>query len=130
MKPYIHVVLKDEEIVMPMKVRTPSYASTPFELGFTGNKSSVHSHSNYLVIVTPPFFPTFASQSATVRNLVARSPNAGETDITKVTVFDPENKLVAYSGTFKQGVREVISQWGNTYVLSTDGNVSSNEQRT
>ena len=55
---------------------------------------------------------------------MARSPNIGETDITKVTVFDPENKLVAYTGTFKQGVREVISQWGNIYVLSTDGTVS------
>jgi len=40
--------------------------------------------------------------------------------------FDSENKLVAYIGTFKQGVREVISQWGNIYVLSTDGNVSYN----
>lgn len=93
-------------------------------LYFVGQKSSIHSHSNYLVIITPPFFPTHASPSATVRNLLARSPNAAETDITKVTVFDPENKLVAYSGTFKQGVREVISQWGNIYVLSTDGSVS------
>lgn len=43
--------------------------------------------------------------------------------MTKVTVFDAENKLVAYSGTFKQGVREVFSQWGMVYVLSTDGKV-------
>jgi len=95
---------------------------------YSGNKSAIHSHANYLVIVTPPFFPTLSSPSATVRNLMARSPNVGETDITKVTVFDPENKLVAYTGTFKQGVREVISQWGNIYVLSTDGTVSFHYQ--
>ncbi len=58
-----------------------------------------------------------------MRNLVARQPSATETDVTKVTVFDAENKLVAYSGTFKQGVREVFSQWGMVYVLSTDGKV-------
>jgi len=89
-----------------------------------GRKSSIHSHANYVIIVTPPFIPTAASTSATVRNFVARTANASETDVTKVTVFDPENKLVAYSGTFKQGVREVISQWGNIYVLSSDGTVS------
>ena len=75
------------------------------------------------MIVSPPFFPTATSASATVRNLVARIPNATETDVTKVTVFDPENKLVAYSGTFNQGVREIISQWGQIYVLSSDGRV-------
>ena len=47
-------------------------------------------------------------------------PNA---DIAKVTVFDPENKLVAFSGTFVEGVRQVVSQWGDIYVLSNDGKV-------
>jgi hypothetical protein len=89
-----------------------------------GHKSSVHTHRNYLVIVSPPFFATATAASATVRNFVARSANPGETDITKVNVFDLENKLVAYSGTFKQGVKEVISQWGEIYVLATDGRVS------
>jgi len=88
-----------------------------------GHKSSVHAHLNYLVIVSPPFFPTASSASATVRNLVALSANATETDVTKVTVFDPENRLVAFSGTFKQGVREIISQWGQIFVLTTDGKV-------
>ncbi|KAF9476515.1 hypothetical protein BDN70DRAFT_839137 [Pholiota conissans] len=88
---------------------------------YEGHKSSIYTHLNYLIIVSPPFFPTATSASATVRNLVARQPSATETDVTKVTVFDAENKLVAYSGTFKQGVREVISQWGMVYVLSSDG---------
>jgi vacuolar protein sorting-associated protein 11 len=44
--------------------------------------------------------------------------------MTKVTVFDLENKLLAYSGTFGEGVREVVSQWGMIYVLGNDGKVS------
>ncbi|KDR73804.1 hypothetical protein GALMADRAFT_251620 [Galerina marginata CBS 339.88] len=96
---------------------------------YEGHKSSIHTHESYLVIVSPPFFPTAASTSATVRNLVAKSPNATEMDVTKVTVFDPENKLVAYSDTFKQGVREVISQWGHVYVLSTDGKLVCLEEK-
>jgi hypothetical protein len=89
----------------------------------TGHKSSVHTHLNYLVIISPPFIPTASAASATVRNFVARSANPGESDITKVTVFDLENKLVAYSGTFTDGVREIISQWGHIYILSNDGKV-------
>lgn len=88
-----------------------------------GSKSSIHTHLNYLVIVSPPFIPSASAASATVRNYVARSANPSETDITKVTVFDPENKIVAYSGPFREGVREVISQWGNIYILTSDGQV-------
>ncbi|KXN91462.1 hypothetical protein AN958_00724, partial [Leucoagaricus sp. SymC.cos] len=88
---------------------------------YEGSKSSIHTHLNYLVIVSPPFIPTASAASATVRNYVARTTNPGGTDITKVTVFDPENKIVAYSGPFRQGVRAVVSQWGNIYVLTSDG---------
>lgn len=86
-------------------------------------KSSVHTHLNYLVIVTPPFTPTGSAASATVRNLAARLTNPSESEVTKVTLLDLENKLVAYSGTFLEGVREVVSQWGKVYVLSNDGKV-------
>jgi hypothetical protein len=90
-----------------------------------GHKLSVHAHLNYLIIITPPFIPSASSASATVRNFVAaavRTTTEGS-DITKVTVFDLENKLVAYSGAFVEGVREVISQWGKVFVLESDGNV-------
>lgn len=97
---------------------------------YEGSKSSIHTHLNYLVIVSPPFIPTASAASATVRNYVARSNNAGGTDITKVTVFDPENKIVAYSGPFRQGVREVISQWGNIYVLTSDGQLLCLQEKT
>ena len=41
-----------------------------------------------------------------------------------MTVFDLENKLIAHSGTFGEGVREVVSQWGKIFVLGNDGSVS------
>ena len=131
------IVVRDEAIYLcGIDGRGPCYAyegtilSYPnmflhsSEIYSKGHKSFVRTHSNYLVIVSPPFFPTASSTSATVRNLVAISPNATESDVTKVTVFDPENRLVAFSGTFKQGVREIVSQWGHIFVLTTDGKVS------
>ena len=42
-----------------------------------------------------------------------------------MTVFDLENKLIAHSGTFGEGVREVVSQWGKIFVLGNDGSVSN-----
>jgi hypothetical protein len=86
----------------------------------TGTKSSVHIHLNYLIVISPPFIPSAASISATVRKFVTRTPGAAG-DITKVMVFDLGNKLVAYSGTFGEGVREVVSQWGRIYALGNDG---------
>ncbi|TFK46662.1 hypothetical protein OE88DRAFT_880671 [Heliocybe sulcata] len=96
---------------------------------YEGPKASVHTHLNYLVIVSPPFTPSASAASATVRNFVARSNTANNTDITKVTVFDPENKFVAYTNTFTEGVREVISQWGNVYILSNEGNLTCLQER-
>lgn len=86
-----------------------------------GHKSSIHSHLNYLVIVSPPFMATLANPSATVRNF-ARTQSSS-TDVSKVTVFDLDNKFVAYSGTFEEGARTVFSQWGHIYVLTNDGKV-------
>ena len=90
---------------------------------FVGHKSSVHTHLNYLVIVSPPFTASANSASATVRNYVARTPAMSSTDISKVTVFDLENKFVAHSSTFEEGVRAIVSGWDHIFVLSNDGQV-------
>lgn len=58
-----------------------------------------------------------------MRNLWRTDAAAANTDYTKVTVFDLENKFVAYSGAFQEGVREVISQWDQIYILPNDGKV-------
>ncbi|KAJ7462780.1 hypothetical protein B0H11DRAFT_1815908 [Mycena galericulata] len=109
------VVAREEAIyVCGVESRGACYA-------YEGTKSFVRSHLNYLVIVSPPITPTASAAYRTVRNFAARNP--AETDITKVTVFDPENKIVAYSGAFTQGVREIISipEWGGVYILGNDG---------
>ncbi|KAH8117125.1 hypothetical protein DFH11DRAFT_1579398 [Phellopilus nigrolimitatus] len=98
-------------------------------MAYEGHKSSIHTHLNYLVIVSPPFFPSAANNSATVRNFVAKTQLPDKTDISKVTVFDLENKLVAYSGTFVEGVRAVVSEWGHIYVLTNDGKLSCLEEK-
>ncbi|KAK0525944.1 Vacuolar protein sorting-associated protein 11 [Tilletia horrida] len=106
-----------------------------------GPKSFVRLHpsSQQLIIVSPPFTPTAASHSATVRHYVAQrdrpsplssSPTVGSppsrtdsptafakrgghhasgqpAEIAKVTVFDLDNRFVAYTGTFEGGIRDV-----------------------
>jgi hypothetical protein len=77
-----------------------------------------------LIITSPPFYPSAASASATVRNYVSKAgANGADTDIAKVTVLDLENKLVSYSGTYRQGVRAVFSQWNGIFVAENTGKV-------
>ncbi|KIM77475.1 hypothetical protein PILCRDRAFT_76651 [Piloderma croceum F 1598] len=117
------VVAREEAVyVCGVEGRETCYA-------YEGSKSSVHTHLNYLVIVSPPFIPSASSASATVRNFARMTDLPAGSDITKVTVFDLENKLVAYSGTFEAGVREVVSQWGRIFVLENDGRVSCLEEK-
>lgn len=109
-----------------MRTKVRGFSSFPSLLSINlskGHKSSIHMHLNYLVIVSPPFVPTALQSTATVRNFVARTPNPGDTDVTKVVVFEPENKYVAYSGIFTHDVREIISQWGQIHILTGDGSV-------
>jgi vacuolar protein sorting-associated protein 11 len=81
-------------------------------------------HQGYLVIVSPPIAAVPSAASATVRRFAMRAPEpVGE--VTKVTVFDLENKFVAYSGAFSDGVRNVVSVFGSVYILSNSGQVRS-----
>ncbi|KAJ7630509.1 hypothetical protein FB45DRAFT_1150875 [Roridomyces roridus] len=109
------IVAREEAIyVCGVESRGACYA-------YEGTKSFVRSHLNYLVIVSPPITAKASAAYRTIRNFAAR--NSADTDITKVTVFDPENKIVGYSDAFTQGVREIISipEWGDVYILGNDG---------
>ncbi|KIK69043.1 hypothetical protein GYMLUDRAFT_35082 [Collybiopsis luxurians FD-317 M1] len=118
MSPSNMIVARDEAIYMcAIEGRGNAFA-------YEGNKSAIHLHSSYLVIVSPPIVPSASAASATVRNFV-RTTGDDSSEITKVTVFDPANKFVAYSGTFTQGVREIVSApWGDLYVLSNNGELT------
>ncbi|KAJ3838462.1 hypothetical protein F5878DRAFT_652044 [Lentinula raphanica] len=112
------IVARDEAIYMcDIEGRGNAFA-------YEGNKSAIHIHSSYLVIVSPPFVASASAASATVRNFV-RATGDDTSEISKVTVFDPLNKFVAYSGTFTQGVREIISApWGDLYILTNNGELA------
>ncbi|KAF9073561.1 hypothetical protein BDP27DRAFT_1260105 [Rhodocollybia butyracea] len=112
------IVARDEAIYMCLiEGRGNAFA-------YEGSKSSIHLHSSYLVIVSPPLVASASAPSSTIRKFV-RTTGDDTSEVTKVTVFDPANKFVAYSGTFTQGVREIISaHWGDLYVLSNNGELT------
>lgn len=82
----------------------------------------MYAHRNHLVIVSPPFTASVSAQSATVRNFAAKTAEPNQ-DISKVVVFDLENKFVAYSGAYTAGIREIFSAHDQIYLLSNDGKV-------
>ena len=114
---------------MHTKVRRLSLSYLLTKHPYSGPKTSVHIHLNYLVIVSPPLTANATSASATIRNFAARNVGASGTEVTKVTVFDLENKFVAHSEAFAEGVREVFSQWGSIYVLSNEGKLSCLQEK-
>ncbi|EIN07034.1 hypothetical protein PUNSTDRAFT_114539 [Punctularia strigosozonata HHB-11173 SS5] len=119
------VVARDEAIYLfGTEGRGQCYA-------YEGQKMSIHTHLNYLVIVSPPFAPSASSASATVRNFVARSgvTSGANADVTKVTVFELENGIIGYSGTFPGGVREIFSAWDEIYILPNDGKLLCLEEK-
>ncbi|GAA6048078.1 hypothetical protein JCM3770_000180 [Rhodotorula araucariae] len=86
----------------------------------------------YLAIVSPSQSSSLASTSATIRaHARASAASAGGTGagaddihVARVTVFDPENKFVAFSGTYAGedgGVRAVVEAWGAIWVLTEGG---------
>lgn len=99
----------------------------------------------YLVIVSPPQPSSLASNSATIRNHAAAARSQGSSTpitgedknvVAKVTLFDPENKFVAFSGTFGgggagggdmaaegSGIKTVVEAWGAIWVLTEAGQV-------
>ncbi|KAG8807587.1 hypothetical protein FRC17_004395, partial [Serendipita sp. 399] len=124
------IIARDEAIYLAnTDGRGPSYA-------VDGPKTSILTHKSYLIIVSPPFVPSAGSASATVRRFVASGkpgniPGGGAAaaggtgptalgDISRVVVFDVENKYIAYSNTFRETVKDVFSCWGRLFVLTNE----------
>ncbi|OAX34310.1 hypothetical protein K503DRAFT_456147 [Rhizopogon vinicolor AM-OR11-026] len=108
------VLARDEAVyAYGLQGREPPYA-------YEGYKESILTHHNYVVVVSPP--TTATATSPATRKLAAAAGADG--DASKVTVFDMENKVVGYTGMFSGGVRQVISEWGNIYILTNDGQLT------
>ena len=58
-----------------------------------------------------------------MRNYVKSDPTSTASDIAKVTIFDLQNKLIGYSGTFREGVTHVFHQWGEIFILGSKSKV-------
>ncbi|WWC62862.1 uncharacterized protein I303_105460 [Kwoniella dejecticola CBS 10117] len=102
---------------------------------YEGPKSSIAIYRHNLIIISPPFYPSANSASATVRHYVSKTSTTttnsdgvtiptSTSDISKVTIFDLQNKLVSYSGTYREGVREVFCQWGGIFVYGGNGKLT------
>lgn len=93
--------------------RGPSFA-------VEGPKTSILSHKGYAVIVSPPITPSAFSGSATVRK---RAVEGVKNDVTRILVFDMDNRFVAFSDTFREEIKTVFACWGILYVLTTKSTV-------
>ncbi|KAG2072195.1 hypothetical protein BDR04DRAFT_1230722 [Suillus decipiens] len=109
------VLARDEAVyAYGLQGREPPYA-------YEGYKSSIHTHLNYVIVVSPP--TTVATTSSAARKLGAQAAG-GDSDASRVTVFDMENKVVGYTGMFAEGIKGVISEWGNIYILTNGGQLT------
>ncbi|KIJ21243.1 hypothetical protein PAXINDRAFT_96096 [Paxillus involutus ATCC 200175] len=116
-------------------------------VSYEGPKLSLHTHFNYVVMVLPASMPAapnstplasvpaIGTSTSRQRKLTTDTPslsnvfltkpgNAIDPDAARVVLVDMENKLVAYSGVFERGVRDVVSEWGSLYVLGNDGRLT------
>ncbi|KAG2070492.1 hypothetical protein BDR04DRAFT_1099977 [Suillus decipiens] len=109
------VLARDEAVyAYGLQGREPPYA-------YEGYKSSIHTHLNYVIVVSPP--TTVATTSSAARKLGTQAAG-GDSDASRVTVFDMENKVVGYTGMFAEGIKGVISEWGNIYILTNGGQLT------
>jgi hypothetical protein len=82
-----------------------------------GSKAAITTHGPSIVVISPPFTPTPASHSATVRRSAISAGASSRGEAVKVTVFDLENKLISYSNVFQDGVRDVFGEDGRQFCL-------------
>ncbi|KAI6129972.1 hypothetical protein EV401DRAFT_1851890 [Pisolithus croceorrhizus] len=92
-----------------------------------GEKKSLHTHLNYIVVVLPaPFPPAMTTATTPVSNQrkFVGPLSSTSSEVARVVLVDMENKLVAYTGNFEGGVRDAISAWGHVYVAGNDGKLT------
>lgn len=74
--------------------------------------------SKHNLIITSPSVPTAAARRQMPRGAIDDSADAA-----KITIFDLENKIVAYSGVFRNGIKAIFSQWGSVFIFEGNGQV-------
>ncbi|XP_032237087.2 vacuolar protein sorting-associated protein 11 homolog isoform X2 [Nematostella vectensis] len=87
-------------------------------LAFEGDKQMISWFRGYLVVVSRDTKLQITAPGSTAPPRVANV----------VTVYDIQNKFIAFTGTFP-GVIEVLSEWGNLYVLTMDKKIFQLEEK-
>lgn len=59
--------------------------------------------------------------------IVAQADAAQE--LSRLTIFDSENKFIAYAGSFPEGVRGIVSEWGELIVVTYEGKLYRLEEK-
>lgn len=127
------VIARDEAIyVIGQEGREACFA-------YEGPKSSIHLSASQVIIVSPPFAP--ASSAGPVRSFAnaresplstpsSRKGSMLPAEVAKITIFDLDNKLVAFSGTFDSGIRQVwVGTAGEVLVLSDLGELTRLDEK-
>lgn len=108
---------------------------------YEGPKSSIHLSASQVIIVSPPYTPSTSASSSSARNLIGNrdSPLTTPTsrkgsmipaEIAKVTIFDLDNKLVAFTGTFETGIREAwVGSAGEVLILADAGELTRLDEK-
>ncbi|SPO28078.1 related to PEP5 - vacuolar biogenesis protein [Ustilago trichophora] len=125
------VIARDEAIyVIGQEGREACFA-------YEGPKSSIHLSASQVIIVSPPFTPSSSSNRNYVNNRdspittpTSRKGSMMPAEIAKITIFDLDNKLVAFSGTFESGIREAwVGPAGEVLILSDTGELTRLDEK-
>ncbi len=95
--------------------------------GTVGPKSSIFSHSSYVIMVSPPFMPSVASFNPAVREFASRTTSSA--DIAQITLFDLSLNIVAHISTFEESIKTIFCEYGEIYALTTDGKLYRFEEK-
>ncbi|GAA5870558.1 hypothetical protein JCM16303_001519 [Sporobolomyces ruberrimus] len=121
-------------------------STDPNSLSTSSSSLSPSLPTPYLAIITPPQRSTLSSQSKTIRQHASRSntnlsPRMGspaslaqqDEQVSKVTIFDPENKFVAFTAAYGDGggtsaamgggagISQVVEAWGAIWIFTDSG---------
>lgn len=88
-------------------------------LAFDGQKLFLYWFRNYLVVITA----NDSTRSPFPANIPTTSDaSSNPSSFNLVTIYDINRKFIAFSGAITS-VNQVVSEWGNLYLMTTDGQV-------
>ncbi|KAK9481024.1 hypothetical protein V1514DRAFT_65848 [Lipomyces japonicus] len=110
------------------------YFYTPYGRGpgymYDGPKSNIFVYKGYLAIESPSNPPLDVNVQSTIRGIVGAIPTSDDPFHTaKFTIFDTDNKFIAYKGQFPGGVKGIFAEWSDLYVLGGDGQLYRHSER-